>query len=249
MLEAEDRYFNVGQISLHCIDSGIRGSGKPLLYVPGISGTAEDGRFFLEYFTDRRCLSLSMRGRGLSATPVAGYRFADHGRDLVSVIQQLGFEAGEYHLHGYSIGVMYVLAFLEATRIPPAGLILGDHPGRVGELPKGWADGFSRLVLGGRAVTENIRSLALVGIETSSEATSFYEALLGRQEDLPVLLLRGGKETSPPSPVSDDDELAFRRLFPSLVTRLFPDAGHFLRDTHRPDYLKAIADFLREADA
>jgi hypothetical protein len=101
----------------------------------------------------------------------------------------------------------------------------------------------------GRSVLDNIRPEALRAIERDSDATDLYEILGSRKLDLPALLLRGGGAGQPPSPLSEFDEAAYRRIFPALAIENFGDAGHFLRDTHRERYLEAIGSFLGKHDA
>jgi pimeloyl-ACP methyl ester carboxylesterase len=216
--------------------------------VPGIAGTADEGEFFFEKFKNRRCIAISMRGRGKSSTPTRDYAIADHGTDLLHVLKSLGIESKKFHLHGYSIGAMYVLSFLLAEELIPASVIIGDHGGGVDRLPLGWAKHFASLKINDKSVLENIRPEALNAIEADSTLLSLYEPIKELKLQVPLLLLAGGQLAPFPSRLTAVDIERYRECFSELTISRFEDAGHFFRDTDRQKYLEVMESFIKRFD-
>jgi pimeloyl-ACP methyl ester carboxylesterase len=243
-----EHHIKLNNCIIHAIDSGSRGQGLPFVYIPGIAGVAEDGAFFLEAFPERRCISISMRGRGLSSTPLGDYAISDHANDIADVLEALGVESSRFHLHGYSIAVMYCLSFLQLKRLQPATLILGDHPAEVEKLPENWAESFGASQINGNPILDKIRLHALKGIEKASRAESLVDALIASQWPLPVLLLHGGNCGPVPSRITQGHIEQYQRSFKRLQLFHFKNSGHFFRDTERDLYLEVVREFINSYD-
>lgn len=90
-------------------------SGRKWVFVHGLMGFANNWRKIISAFesTDR-CMAYDQRGHGRSFKPDFGYAPEDYAQDLLSIIDQLGFE--KIILVGHSMGGRNVLNF--AYRFP-----------------------------------------------------------------------------------------------------------------------------------
>ncbi|HKG25094.1 MAG TPA: alpha/beta fold hydrolase [Thermomicrobiales bacterium] len=91
------------------------GTGVALVIVPGLSEAAEDYLDLMTELAPRRCVAVSLRGRGRSTAPPTGYGLRDHVDDLAAAIAHLNPE--RFCLLGFPRGVSYALPF--ALRHPP----------------------------------------------------------------------------------------------------------------------------------
>src|SRR5262249_62058866 len=116
--------------------AGERGA-LPHVFVPGTFGYAEDYLPEMEALAPRRCVAVSLRGRGRSDAPATGYAFDDHVGDLVALLARP--DLPRCSIMAYSMGVPWALGY--ALREPGrvAGLVLGDYPARYRALKPGWA--------------------------------------------------------------------------------------------------------------
>jgi pimeloyl-ACP methyl ester carboxylesterase len=226
-----------GGVRLHYLDNASReAGGLPVIFVPGLRGSAEDFQPTLEALAPRRALAVSLRGRGLSDIPEFGYTFGDHVDDLDAVIQQSALT--KFCLFGHSLGVAYALGY--ALRYPDsvAGLILASYPAQYPAISADWV---MRVMM--RKSTEMPVPVAL-GVQHDSEAISLWERLLEIQ--CPIMVMRGGKETSKLKP-----EIAQRYLefAPQAELVTFEDSGHRLWVPNFDRFITTLNRFLRRVDA
>src|ERR1700688_2511485 len=134
----EERWVQNGAGRLHCLEQESDSALTPFLIVPGTFGVAEDYVQEMEALAPRRCVTVSLRGRGRSDAPQSGYRFEDHVADIAVAAAQLGNQ--RFAMMGYSMGAAYALGFAvqQAPRI--AGVIVGDYPARYRALSTKWAE-------------------------------------------------------------------------------------------------------------
>jgi non-heme chloroperoxidase len=98
-------------VSLEVVDWG--GSGPPVLFVPGLSGTAHQYDEFAPGLTDRfHVFGLTRRGWGLSSVPDTGYGVPTLVADLVKVLDAL--KVDRVSLIGHSAGGEELTAFAVA---------------------------------------------------------------------------------------------------------------------------------------
>jgi len=95
----EQRWVTNGAVRLHCLAQESDSPLTPFLIVPGTFGVAEDYIQEMEALAPRRCIAVSLRGRGQSDAPASGYRFEDHVADLAAAAAQLGVE--RFAMMGY----------------------------------------------------------------------------------------------------------------------------------------------------
>ncbi len=230
----QEQWAENGDVRLHYLDSG-EGSDPaltPVVFVPGMLGTAEDYRTEIESLAPRRAIALSLRGRGQSEPSDEGYRFVDHIRDIEAVIDASGVE--DFCLMGYSIGVPYALGYtiLNSSRV--AGMILGDYPARYPTLEPGWIK-----QMAGRAPRPVLEALQ----RDSGELLLWADLPV---INVPVLLLRGDQ---PGSLLSADDVTEYLVHLSQAMALVFPGSSHELWEPDRDRYLGTIRAFLEGLDA
>lgn len=123
-------------VRLHYI---ARGSGKPLVLIPGWSQTAAMFREQLSGLSSRyQVIALDMRGHGESDKPAGGYRIARLAQDTHDVLMALGLR--DVALGGHSMGCSVIWSYLEhfgADRL--SRLVLIDQGACAIAWP-GWSD-------------------------------------------------------------------------------------------------------------
>lgn len=103
MHQLVDRWANADDIKIHYLESrDYEEDLTPLVYVPGALNDAEQSIEFMHYFKKRRCITMSLRGRGNSDAPMNGYSLNDHVKDINAVVQQS--QVNHYCLLAYSMG-------------------------------------------------------------------------------------------------------------------------------------------------
>lgn len=98
-------------IRLHYIDEG---SGSPILFVTGFSGSAQGFEYQIEYFKRSfRVIAVDPRNHGKSSYSSRGNTYAQQGRDLAVLIETLGLH--HVILAGWSFGAYAALNYLEQS--------------------------------------------------------------------------------------------------------------------------------------
>jgi pimeloyl-ACP methyl ester carboxylesterase len=233
-MPAHDYWASNQGVRLHYLDSG-EGSDPaltPVVFVPGMLGTAEDYREEIEALAPRRAIALSLRGRGQSDAPAEGYRFVDHVRDIEAVIEAARVE--DFCLMGFSIGVPYALgyAILNSSRI--AGMIVGDYPARYPTIEPGWI----------RQMHDRAPLPVLEALQRDSAELLLWADL--PVIDVPVLLLRGDQAGSL---LSAEDVTEYLVHLSQAMALVFPGSGHELREPDQDRYLGTIRAFLEGLDS
>lgn len=128
-----DRFFTTTDgVRLHYLDTGARGGGPTLVFIPGwtMPGwifAAQVAAFSKHY----RVIVLDPRGQGESDVPASGYTYDRRGQDIAELIGGLG---NRVVLVGWSLGVLDSLAYVHSHGDGAlAGLVLIDNS--VGEDP------------------------------------------------------------------------------------------------------------------
>jgi pimeloyl-ACP methyl ester carboxylesterase len=79
------------QVRLHYLDGHADCPTElSIVIVPGLAETAEDYAELMRRLAPRRCVAISLRGRGRSDTPASGYTLDDHADDVLAVVRHLG---------------------------------------------------------------------------------------------------------------------------------------------------------------
>ncbi|MBI5745185.1 MAG: alpha/beta hydrolase [Elusimicrobia bacterium] len=190
----------------------------PILFIPGMLGTAVSFKEEVETnWRDRRCVSLSFRGRGQSDAPDQGYQLANHVSDIVSVLNQLELLSGVI-LVAHSRGVPYALGFAAAHPRAVKALALLDHPPFHLPIEPEWAEKLCAQLRPGMPPEKVIRAL---------QREADFRDLRGTLAGLtcPVLFVAGGQ---PGSMLSREDLVEFSQGIKSCVLHVEENSGHEL---------------------
>ncbi len=234
-MRLQERWVESGSVRLHCLEQTSSSPLTPLLIVPGTFGMAEDYLQEMEALAPRRCITVSLRGRGRSDVPASGYRFEDHVADIAATVAQIGLS--RFALMGYSMGAAYALGYaLEASR-QIAGIIVGDYPARYPALAPKWVD-TALESMGERARPEVARAL-----QRDSAKVLLWDRL--DSIECPVLILRGGQ---PGSRVTDEMAAMYLERLRSADLVTLDRNGHDLWKPDFEDYIGAIGNFIELLD-
>lgn len=225
-------------VRIHYLDSDPAGTTKivSIVFVPDTLGAAEDYQDVIKLLAPRRCIAVSLRGRGKSDAPETGYGFADHVGDLEAVIEKTGLR--DFCLMGYARGVPPTIEY--AARYPErlCGLILADYPAHMPPYPANWAE---RMLA---AIPEWSRPHVVHAVQRESEAVDLWTRL-GRVE-CPVLVLRGGQKGSQ---LSVQDSTRYLQGLRNALVAVFEEAGHRLWEPSMERYINTLRAFLTQLDA
>ncbi len=205
----------------------------PLVYIHGAYGTAEGFLPEMEALSPRRCLSVSLRGRGKSDAPETGYTFDHHIYDIETLVNHLGL--GRFCLMGWSVGVAYSIGYASRHPASVAGLILLDYPARYPAFPPQWAD---RVL--SDPVFSDWKPHAVRAIQRESTEVSLWDDL-GKVR-CPVLVI-GGQPEALLKPYHIEK---YRERLPIAEIVVFKDSGH---DVSKPDYdrfIRTLTTFLEK---
>jgi len=236
-MSIRERWVDSGGVRLHCLESVPQAPSAhvPLLIIPGVFGNAEDYLDEMTRLAPRRCLAVSLRGRGNSEVPASGYRLEDHVADIASTMAQCGFE--QPALMGYAIGGAYAIAYALAAPEKISALVIGDYPARYRPLPAKWVESALES-MGARANPEVARAL-----QRESALVPFWERLGSLQ--CPVAVVRGAQAGSM---VTAEVAAQYRESRPDVEIITLENNGHELWKPDFDGYIGAIGDFLGRVD-
>jgi len=119
-----------GSVRLHYVESGWDSPSNltPVVYAHSGFGTAEVFIPEMKALSPRRCVACSLRGRGNSDAPEAGYSFDANVSDIEAVVNHLAFD--RICVMGWSLGVTYSIAYTAQHPELVSGLVLLDYPAR-----------------------------------------------------------------------------------------------------------------------
>lgn len=129
MTSYTDHYVETNGIRLHYLDYG--GEGPDFVMFPGLNASSVffGGLASAGLSPALRVLAVDLRGRGLSDAPESGYSIAEHGRDIIGILDAL--DLGRVALGGHSYGglLSYHLAAEYPDRV--SRLVVMDSPAEV----------------------------------------------------------------------------------------------------------------------
>jgi len=119
------------------LDTGIRlyyrdgGRGKPILFVPGLSATADTWNYAVLDLHDRyRCVCIDLRGHGQSDKPYSDYTYDEMCRDVAAFVRTLDLR--NVTLVGWSmgsgVGLKYVTDFNQDGRVTKLVMVAPATP-------------------------------------------------------------------------------------------------------------------------
>lgn len=227
-------------IQIHFIDSNPDSKENyPFVIIPGLSESAEDYIPLMELLLPRRCIAITLRGRGKSDAPKENYTLEDHVSDIDAVVRYL--DLSPFFLMGYSRGVSYTLGYALDHLHLLNGLIIGDYPALHSKLPPGWVEFFSSLPpWRGKPLDERMQTHALQRLQEESSLVLFWDDLSKIQ--CPVLIIRGGKQGSG---LSEENSAKYLEHIPHAKSVVLEDSDHNIFEPDLAKVTKTIDSFLR----
>ena len=218
-----------GSVRLHYIESGWDSPTDltPVVYVHSGFGTSEVFIPEMKALSPRRCVSCSLRGRGNSDAPEAGYFFEQNVSDIDAVVNHLGFD--RICVMGWSLGVTYSIAYAAQHPELVAGLVLLDYPARHPKFSAGWAERWSSEP---SVKDDPNRMRGMRGLERDSTERLLWDKLDAIRS--PILLIGGGAEEALLKPEYVEK---YRQHCQNLEVAIFHDSGHMV---WQPDYDRFI---------
>ncbi|RPI04867.1 MAG: alpha/beta hydrolase [Ignavibacteriae bacterium] len=230
-----------GSVYIHVLENGNRSSSVPPLLV--IGGLWEPAERALPLLTGLKShvAALSLRGRGLSSTPLTGYDLSHHLTDIDAVVRTHGLK--DYCVLGFSRGGSYALGWALAHQRDMAGLIIVDQPPVHQKPGDGYVAYWSNLVYLGVPILNFMRLEALHGLERDAVEVDFTSRL--SELSIPVALFIGrNRGATLPSDLSDEILRSYRKALPACTVVEFTSSGHMIPDEEQEKYINEVESFL-----
>ena len=232
----EDWVENKG-VRLHYFDGDPKASSHlvPMVFIPGMLGSAEDYLQEMDSLVPRRCIAISLRGRGKSDSPQSAYTFGNHISDIEALVGELRLKS--FCLMGYSVGVAYAIGY--AVRHPDAvkGLVVGDYPAIYPAFGPAWAE---------RVLSNHpglVKPHAVQSMQLDSARVALWDSLDGLTR--PVLILRGGQQDSL---LPEEAVEMYQQHLHNVKVVVLEKAGHELSKPNYNGYIWSIRAFLESLD-
>jgi pimeloyl-ACP methyl ester carboxylesterase len=219
-------------VKINYLDSETDNQLTPLVFLPGMLSTAQDYIEDIKIMAPRRCLSMSLRGRGKSDTPATGYSLDDHVSDIEAVMRQVQLD--HYAMFAFSMGVPYAIEYAAKHRQSLDGLIVGDYPALLKRIPETWVSDVIRNF--GEDTTQFAEA-----IQQESKARELWDRL--DQFHFPVLILHGCKKGSL---LNTKHIELYKKHVKNIEVISFEESGHHLWE---PDYEKLTRILINFMDA
>ncbi len=229
----QDRYVENNGIRLHYINQeGDEYTRTPLVYVPGLLGTADSLREEIPLLGARRIVSLSRRGHGKSDAPSARYGFQEFVSDLKAVIDDTHIE--RLHLMAYSAGVPMALQYALNHPEKVVSLLLLDFPARYPAYTESWA--------ARTKARYEYPAHVIEAIQRDAEDVQLWSEL--HRIKCPVRLIFGERSQA----ITEQELKDYQRYIPHIDIVRFRESGHQI---WKPDYqrfITAVTDFFNHVD-
>ncbi len=213
----------------------------PLVMVPGFSESCEDWLRVMSSLAPRGCVAISLRGRGKSDAPKAGYSFEDHVSDVEAVIRTLNLQ--RFCLMGFSRGVTFAIGCSLHCLESITGMVLIDFPARYHSYPPEWIDEFLSTSFGGKLGSQKLDPRVAWALQREAVDTPLSDRLT--RFTFPVLVLHGGQ---PGSLIAPSAVKRYRQLLRNGKVVMFKDSGHDLREPDYELFISTLEAFLKDAD-
>lgn len=213
---------------------------SPLVIIPGLTESAEDYTEVMKLFKNRRCICISLRGRGKSDSPSTGYSLEDHVQDMTTVISSLDLH--NFNLFAFSRGVPYALYYALNQREKINALIIGDYPAVHTKLPNEWVDMFINMDLPwkGKTNAERMNRAVYEAIQKESEEHVFWNQL--SEFEFPVLVIRGEKKGAL---LSDEAAQFYTKNIKNCEVSVFKESNHNLMAPSEEAFVNIIERFIK----
>ena len=225
-------------VTLHALKSGAGPSEFAVGVVPGLSETADDWRELLEYLAPLHTAAITLRGRGRSSAPAAGYSLAHHTSDVAAFVEQIQAESVLLVAFSRSVGYALEYATLQSNKL--AGLVLLDYAPKHTELPPTWAERFAESSWRSRKASSIVSLPVLQAIAKEADAKDFTPHLSSLL--LPTLVVRGGM---PGAALSASGAAEYTNRLPHCRVAVLDRSSHALWEPNASDLYREIATFAR----
>lgn len=213
---------------------GFDPSLAPIVFVPGMMGTAEIHQQELTDLLPRRAISFTHRGLGKSQKIQSGQAtFEKRASDTSTVVRHLGLD--RYFLYGFSRGVSLAVAHALQHAAEVRGLILHDCDASYVKCSERWTDMLIKANLP-HAPAETIMAYA-----RDSQAVDLNPQL--KELTCPTLIFMGEKEGSLLPPQKAE---AMKTLLRKSEVISLPHSAHALDDEDRAHFLSHLRRFAQD---
>lgn len=210
----------------------------PLVIIPGFTESAEDYIEIIRAFENRKCVAISLRGRGKSDAPESGYTLEDHVSDIQAVVEQIKLDS--FYVLGYSRGVSYMIDYALSNMPKIKGMVIGDYPGMHTRLVDRWVEMFIKLPpWRGKSALERMPRHAIEAIQRESVEKPFYDAL--KTVKVPVLLLKGDQNGSL---LSDEAVSSYLEALEDVKVSVFEGCAHDLFKPDEAHFIRVVKEFI-----
>ena len=219
---------------------GDGGDALPVVIVPGLSEPAEEYTELMGRLSSRRCVAISLRGRGRSDAPASGYTLDDHAGDVLAVVHHATLP--RCVLVAFSRGVPYAIrcASKEPERV--AGLVLGDYAAIHTRLPEQWTARFLPSSWRGTPVAERVPAVVVEAIQRESAQVPLWDEL--GSIGCPVLVV-GGRSGGL---LTDEDVEQYRCVGIVDLRIAWLDSGHDLLAPDETAFVDMLGGFLHDIE-
>ncbi len=239
-VSTRERWVENGKVRLHYVESNWDAPSTltPVVYAHSAFGTAEDFIPEMRALSPRRCVAVSLRGRGNSDAPETGYSFDSNVSDFERMVNHLNLK--NLCVMGWSVGVTYSIAYAAGHPERVSALILLDYPARHPKWPAGRAERW----LSEPSIKDNPNRIrGLRGLERESTEVVLWDKL--NKVKAPILVIGGGAEGAL---LKQEHVEIYRQHCRNLEVVIFPDSGH---NVSQPDYdrfIRTMNKFLEPID-
>jgi pimeloyl-ACP methyl ester carboxylesterase len=227
-----EHYVDNDSVAVHAIEIGMPSEDSVFVFVPGMINSADQGIEAVGDHINHRSIALSLRGRGRSSSPTAGYSFEDHVSDVNAVVTQLRLKRPI--IVGHSVGAVIALraASLLVEMQNLGGVVLIDFLPRYHAFGEKWVE---------RVLSMNVNSMTEVAIrEVANDSRAIdLSSELGALQAKAMLLTGEGPESLAPT----NETAILSERFPELEVLVIRGAGHDLLSTHAGAVVDALKTF------
>jgi non-heme chloroperoxidase len=251
-------------IRMHYAEQGLA-TADPIILLHGYSDSwFSYSQVLTPLARDARVYALDLRGHGSSDQPATGYRMRDLAADVVAFMDAKSIVRAT--VVGHSMGglVAQQVALTAPKRV--SRLVLVGSPAQIANI-NGFAE-FEKAVMGltdpvpesfarefqlstihaplsdafvDRAVSESLRLTARVWRELMTGMKETPRAVALGRSGIPVLVLRGDKDTIVPS--TEDDALV--TMVRATTRKSYPNTGHALHWERPAAFARDVLEFIR----
>ena len=229
----QDRFVENDGVRLHYLNQdGDEFTRTPLVYVPGMLGTADSLRDEMPLLGARRILSISRRGHGKSDAPAVRYGFDEFVSDIETVIEDTHME--RLHMMAYSAGVPMAIQYALNHPEKMVSLLLLDFPARYPSYTESWA--------ARTKARHEYPAHVIDAIQRDSDDVQLWSEL--NRLECPVRLIFGER-----SGVITEQELKdYERYLPHIDIVCFKDADHQIWKPNYQRFIDALNDFFNHIE-